>query len=361
MLADLISFLYEYAPTDDSFKEKNKKNTASFIFKKKPPIYLLVFDEYASSQSLLTRFGFNNDLDLKLKSQGFHIFINSSSNYNFTTFSIASLLNMDYLNNFNQDKVSHKDYLWAESRIYRNKSIDILERNHYEIHNLSIFDFKNHPSKRSLYLLPNKTLLLRNRTFFRYIFNDLGWHLYRMNIPFVNLWEKRIYNTDKENNDLKILLTEKKTSSSNKQDFFYAHFFMPHPPYFYDKFNKLRPKKEVLEEVKTAADPIEGYINNIYHTNSVINDLVFQIKRKENNNAIIMILGDHGYRKASGNPGDYFSNFNAIFLPDHLKIDEYPKEITLVNQMRFIFNLLAEENQPFLKDKMFYLKDAPPR
>jgi hypothetical protein len=203
--------------------------------------------------------------------------------------------------------------------------------------------------------------LLRNRTFFIYVLNDIGWHLLKLNIPFLNVLEKKIYNIDFENKYLIKHLLESRQSKLKKHQFYYAHFIMPHPPYFYDQYNKLRPRNEVLEETRLNIDPTEGYINNINHTNNEINYLVKNIKKKEKNDVIIFILGDHGYRQVTKDPNDYFSNYNALFLPSYLKIDHYPGKITLVNQIRFIFNHLAEQNDPFLKDSLFLLKDAPVR
>jgi hypothetical protein len=64
----------------------------------KPDIYLVIADEYADSSSLQQIFNFNNkEFQAGLRNRGFHFIENSKSNYNFTPFAMASLLQMDYV------------------------------------------------------------------------------------------------------------------------------------------------------------------------------------------------------------------------------------------------------------------------
>ena len=63
-----------------------------------PDVFLLIADGYAGQQSLRENFHFDNSSFYnELKKRGFHIADSSRSNYNYTPFTVASLLSMDYL------------------------------------------------------------------------------------------------------------------------------------------------------------------------------------------------------------------------------------------------------------------------
>src|SRR4030095_8655191 len=64
----------------------------------KPDIFFIVPDEYVGDQVLRDIFSFNNSaFQQELDKRGFHTIAGSKSNYNYTPFSLASLLNMEYL------------------------------------------------------------------------------------------------------------------------------------------------------------------------------------------------------------------------------------------------------------------------
>ncbi|HEY1870420.1 MAG TPA: hypothetical protein VGG71_05140, partial [Chitinophagaceae bacterium] len=100
-----------------------------------PDIYFLLCDEYASTSSLKETYRFDNsDMDSFLLQRGFSLQRQSHSNYNITPFSIASMLNMNYLNGVkNNDTLS----IYNESRcinlIKNNEVIGYLSSRNYEI------------------------------------------------------------------------------------------------------------------------------------------------------------------------------------------------------------------------------------
>ena len=74
----------------------------------KPDIYLIVLDEYAGAKSLKDLFSFDNtEFEAQLTERGFHVLQNSRSNYNYTPFSMASMLNMHYLRLENTERKKH--------------------------------------------------------------------------------------------------------------------------------------------------------------------------------------------------------------------------------------------------------------
>lgn len=72
-------------------------NDASDTGSQLPDIYVVILDGYGRSDVLRTRFGFENPLEPYLRSQGFFVAEQASSNYPQTALSLASSLNLEYL------------------------------------------------------------------------------------------------------------------------------------------------------------------------------------------------------------------------------------------------------------------------
>lgn len=324
--------------------------------KSKKNIYFLVFDEYASSISLKNRFNVINKIDTFLLDQKFIIIPNSISNYNFTPFSIASILNMSYLKGIKNDSITIKEYQKINIVIKNSTLIQELQDYGYQINNLSIFDFKHFPSQIKSEFLLTGSLLITSRTFFEHIYKDLGWMLFASKTPFKGLIRKAVLQS--KNNDIYIFKEIQRISKkeTKQPSFVYAHFNMPHPPYFYDSSGREREINTILNEKKFKIDKPSQYISQLFYTNKKIEEIVNIINSNENGNAIIIIAGDHGYRNnAKGT--DHFRNMNAIYLPQDLHNKLTIDSISMVNEFRLILNLVFNQKNEYLKDSTFFLKD----
>lgn len=323
----------------------------------KPDIYFLLFDEYASSASLKDHFNFDNSsLDTFLLQQAFHIQTKSTGNYNFTPFSIASMLNMSYLQGIAPDSVSIEDYARCNNLIKENAVIDFLSTQGYAIANYSIFDLAGHPSIVDQDFLPLQTKLITDGTLLNRMQKDIGWMLITGKYKWQWLADKMYYN-NMHNNETFLTQIEKASSTfSDKPRFFYAHFFMPHSPFYFNKEGKLKDGATIYKEaaeLNTAA-----YLEYVTYTNTKIRELIAAIKRNTMNRAVIIFMGDHGFRKFTGD-GDsthFFQNQNAVYFPSrdyHLLYDS----VSAVNQFAIVFNTLFHQNFPILNDSTVFLTD----
>lgn len=320
----------------------------------KPDIYFLLFDEYASSSSLKERFGFENDLDSFLQQKGFNIAVNSQSNYNFTPFSMASLLNMDYLKGIpDVNAITAKDYARCNELIRNNQAIMCLDRQGYDILNYSVFDLAGNPSQVSQSFLPLKTRLITSSTLFSRVNRDIGWLLMQY-FPFSLFVEKDVLR-GRHNNNRFIDLTKQAASRKSERPFFlYAHFNMPHVPYYYTATGVERNADTVLEETRNISPP-PAYLAYVRYTNIRIREMVESI-RQNDPGSVIVIMGDHGFRSHVKESAHLFANFNAVYLPAEAH-DSLPNRISGVNQFRLIFNTLFHQALPLLKDSSIVLKD----
>lgn len=324
----------------------------------KPDIYLLLFDEYGSSLSLKQRFGFDNsNLDSFLTDRGFHIQANSHSNYNFTPFSMASILNMSFLQGIkNPSACTLEDYAYCDNLVRDDEVIKFLSYQGYDIINYSVFDLAGNPSKVEQTFLPLKTKLITDRTFWHYFQKDVGWLIYTGRFKIKWLVEQTMFRHSNNNKTFVDLVKKESAIQNDKPKFVYAHFYMPHPPFFYDKNGNKRDIKTVFE--LNDEKFYQAYLDYIPYTNEKAKDLINTIQQNTNNSAVIIFLGDHGFRHTTdpNNLFNYFQNQNAVYFPDkdyHTLYDS----ISTVNEFRAVFNKLFDAKFPMLKDSTIFLMD----
>ncbi|MFT3935549.1 MAG: sulfatase-like hydrolase/transferase [Chitinophagaceae bacterium] len=316
----------------------------------------MVFDEYASTKSLLANFHYDNSvIDSFFTKRGFKVLPNSFSNYNFTPFSMASILNMDYLKDIeNVSEIKGADYNKCGTLIKENKVIKLLSSYGYDIVNCSVFDLEGLPSSFEISLLPSKTRLITDQTLYNCFMNDIGWH---WNLNWLNTHD-RAFTLLEGNNRMVQQVINESAIQNNKPKFLYAHFEMPHAPFFYTANNQLRSREEVLR-TNNYGTP-EEYLEYLPYVNAKVEALITSVQENTKGKAVIIAMGDHGYRtliKGISNE-HYFQNLNAIYLPSkdyHLLKDS----VSAVNQFRTVFNTLFKQSFEMLPDSSIFLKDKP--
>ncbi len=338
-----------------SFEKNN--DFSNCVECEKPDIFFLLFDEYASSVSLQKHFNYDNRLlDTFLINQGFHIQKESKSNYNFTPFSMASMLNMSYLAGINPSAISIEDYARCNELIKNNAVISFLSIQGYEIINYSIFDLAGNPSLVSQNILPLKTKLITDRTLFGRMRKDLGWMLFTGKFKIKWLSDKLFYDNMRNNETILSKLEQSSLAQAKTPRFFYGHLFMPHPPFYFDGKGNMQ-KSDVVYKVSKDINT-EAYLEYVTYTNTRLKKLITAIKQNTKGRAVIIFMGDHGFRKPTidKDTSHFFENQNAVYFPgNYYRL--FNNHITGVNQFRVIFNALFQQEFPLLKDSTFFLAD----
>ncbi len=323
----------------------------------KPDIYFLLFDEYASSVSLKKHFNYDNSaLDTFLIEQGFHIQQKSRSNYNFTPLSMASMLNMAYLTGIDPAEISIEDYARCSELIKKNAVINFLSFLGYEIVNFSIFDLAGNPSLINQNILPLKTKLIADGTLFNRIQKDLLWMVVTGKYQIKWLADRVFYDNMHNNETFINELEGSSATSSVRPRFFYVHLYMPHSPFYFDKNGKAKESDVIYKESKEINTG--AYLEYVTYANARIRELISTIEKNTKRQAVIIFMGDHGFRKPTidNDKTHYFENQNAIYFPAddyHLFYDS----VSGVNEFRIIFNSLFRQNFPLLKDSTIFLTD----
>jgi hypothetical protein len=316
-------------------------------------------DEYTSTLGLKQQWNFDNDLDTFLIEKGFSIQDGSRSNYNFTPFSMSATLNMTFLEGIKDVKsISAEDYAQCNRLVRDNEVIKFLDAHGYEIVNYSVFDLAGHPSTVDQSFLPLKTKLITDRTLFSRMNEDIGWLLMTY-YPFK--WFKRNYTLKHRNNNEDFIKAVKESPKKKSQvpRFIYAHFYMPHSPYYYDRNGKLKDNDVIYHESLTK--PVPSYLEYLTYTNTRIREMVNTLLR-DDPGAIIILLSDHGNRTnwKGPNPVQIFQNLNAVYFPDKNYSTLYDS-ITNINMFRVTFNKQFNQHFELKKDTSILLLDKKPR
>ncbi len=330
--------------TADISQQLNTCDTCS-----KPDIYLIVADEYAGAQELKDLFSFDNSaFEQQLESRGFHITHNSFSNYNATVYSMASALNMGYLESLNTTMISHKDMFNCQEQIRKNQLTAFLQTQGYDIINHSFFDLGNKDKLVSIPFFPKKRDIFLAQTLFGHMEKHLGFH-----------WatDEKIEAIRKvhyiNNNIIDSSTSAGLRSKKQKPVFTYTHLALPHNPYFYDSTGNKIPVSLLTDEYKYRK---EAYIQYLVYANKQFLRLIDNILANSTRPPVIVLISDHGFRQFN-EPTDkkyYFMTLNAVYLPDK-NYKGFYNGMSNVNLFRTILNAQFGQQLPMLKDSSTFL------
>lgn len=315
-----------------------------------PDIYYIIIDSYGRSDLLKNAFDYDNNQFLNnLRSMGFFIAECAQSNYNRTDVSLASSLNLDYLQNLSEafkPPSKSRRTLWAS--IDNNAVKMMLDGVGYtsiafstgfawsEIDSSDVFLA---PSSFGLSLSSFEVLLLRT-TPARYL--ETTGLINLTELDGMHFRERTQYIFD----SFEVLV---------KQDgpkFIFIHILPPHPPFVYAPDGSYTDPATFLNEDQryTSVSYISGYRNQIEYISEQIEKAVQTILNGSNSAPIIILQGDHAPWLQTGT--GKFKILNAYYLPGHNDL-LYPT-ISPVNTFRLIFNTYFGTDYDLLPDTSYY-------
>ena len=354
-LYDLSTLAFKWAGAD---KKKTVSNISfnAGVVKAKPNVYLLLFDEYPGYQSLKDSFAFANDSLYQFLEKKDFKFMPTFSNYNMTFYSMASMLNMNYISNTYQPLANTiDDDQQRLKEIKTAQAVKYFESMGYSFTNYSIFDILDQPSVKGNSFVVSQATLLTHKIFFNKMLKDIGWHFItgKYKIPFI---ENLFLKDDRNNKFIEKKLLETKADTASAPKFVYAHFNMPHPPIFCDSVGNYLSNAQIFNEELYEQRPF--FLSYLKYANTKIKNLV-QVICNNDPNAIVIVMSDHGYRGYNHglvfNPL-YFDNICAVRFPDknYLPVKE---KWSNVNFFRYLFNCQFNQQIPYLPDSSIFLKD----
>jgi hypothetical protein len=320
---------------------------------KRPSVYLVLLDEYAGDTVLKHYFRYDNAAFKSfLGKEGFHIVKHPASNYQVTMFSISSMLNMCYLQPEGRISMyNHLAYNYALRGIRDNEVADRFEKMGYRISNLSPFSMRQEVAGYNPGLVPEKKDLLNSPTIWYRIAQYLP--TFWKNIGAGDTWairkDDKLVAGNRSMMEGALALSLK---PGNKPVFSYIHLTMPHQPYAFDSTGK-RISPPAGKPMQAMTD--QHYLQYLVYTNKVISAFISELKKNTKNDAVILLMSDHGYRDAAigDHARGHFDNLNAVYLPGR-QYQGWYDGMTNVNQFRVLFNTLFQQRLPMLKDSVVY-------
>lgn len=319
-----------------------------------PDIYFILADEYAGNTELKELLHFDNSAFLdSLAQRKFHVIPNSFSNYNYTPFSMASILNMDYLQ-LEASNRGQSDLTYTYEKIKDNVLLQFLQQHNYQLYNYSIFDFEGQPGRRLEKFLPVKTRLITAQTFLSRADKSIFFNL-ATRLKSKAAIKKLTYAYQHNNDNIYGLTWNLADKQTAKPKFVYTHLEMPHYPYYFDKNGVEQPMEKLVEgnQVNQLA-----YVEYLQYCNQKFLALIDHLQQSSANPPIIVLMGDHGFRHFAQPvaPHYYFNNLTSIYLPSG-NYTGFTDSLSSVNLFRAMLNTAFEQRLPLLKDSMSYLRD----
>jgi len=315
-----------------------------------PDIYYIILDGYASSNSLKQFYDYDNSgFTDYLGGKGFYVTEESISNYSSSFLSLASSLNMEYIN-YLSDSIGEEseDRTAVYQMIENNKVMSFLKSRGYRfIHLSSGWGPTNHNQYADLNIEVSQlkwnefnTLLIQTTVlgaFEKKFFEDTG--------------RSRVINTFKNLSQIYEIEGRK---------FIFSHIVCPHPPYLFDKDGG--PVPEVAFDMDDwGQEQKQYYLNQLIYINKEVEKLVGEILAKSEVPPIIILQADHGphntFIVGKYPTDDMFKEgmriFNAYYLPFEGDGPLYDS-ISPVNTFRIVFNLYFDTDFELLEDRNYY-------
>jgi len=315
-----------------------------------PDVYYIILDSYGRQDVLDMAYDYDNNEFLDaLRGRGFYVGKCSQSNYVRTEISMASSLNMMYLqeldDSFTPENTARRklwDSLKHSAARYNFESMGYKTVNFatgYAWNELEDADLFLAPPPFSSGLTEFEGLFLRT-TFARYA-QDFGWV-----DPDAVLGQNF---RDRFNN---VFDSMSKIANMPEPTFAYAHVISPHPPFVFDpEGNPTKPQDFWNEQrIYSYAMYTKGYTNQLTYLNKKTLDAIDTLLAESDTPPIIIIQGDHGPWMQPKDRKMWI--LNAYYLPEHN--DELYSTITPVNTFRIIFNAYFGGNYDMLEDVSYF-------
>ena len=330
---------------------------------RRPDVYYLVLDSYGRNDVLKEIYeASNREFIGQLEDRGFLVADESMSNYAQTSLSLASMLNMTYLEELGQ--IAGSDSSQREvARLIRFSEVESVFRElgytvmafstgyrRAELSNADLF-FVAHQQEVS----PFEALLLESSALWGAVYIPAllgqevtfpGYAAYRSHL---------LVNID----------TLMRSIEITGPKFVFAHLLIPHPPFVFGSGGaSIEPGLPFSigdgdQFPGSAKDYTTGYRNQVAFANEVVVEFL-DILDDFGKPSVVIIQGDHGpgLRLDWGNSDrtDKWERHSILYAirADGLKAESIDETMSPVNTFRVLFNFLFRANYPLLPNQSFF-------
>jgi hypothetical protein len=304
-----------------------------------PDVYLIVLDMYGREDALDTHYQYDNsEFITQLEEVGFYVADCARSNYSSTVLSLASQLNMEYL-----DVLIDDVNLESASYLIRNSTVRMAfeEIGYTSIAFNTGFGWANVDGSEIYLEKPPDPILWQIDPFEQlFIEGSLVRPLldYYISLGLGEIKYFDTFNEMKAQRTRMVLDHLNLIPQMNGPKFVYAHLLIPHPPHVFNIDGSVN-----LQADQHSDDKFEFEIQ-LEYLNPQIIEIVKKIIDQSNPSPIIILEGDHGLLDFQRT-----SILNAIYFPNSGDEVFYP-QISLVNTFRLLFNEYFGTDFPMLDD-----------
>jgi hypothetical protein len=299
-----------------------------------PDVYYFILDMYTRDDLLRQSYAYDNSHFLnELKARGFYVAQCSQSNYTRTELSVASSLNMSYLQEldpaFADPRSKTRLHLWEALR--HNAVRYNLEGLGYQTVTFATGLAWSELDDADVFFTPEYSTSLSEfeslflQTTLARLGHDYGW-----------LDLDRIYGQNFRYRHNLVFHSMEKVANMPGAQFVYVHLIMPHPPFVFGPGGESTNPADFWDEPKVYPPELFklGYVNQIVFLNTRLLEMLDTILAESETPPIILLQGDHG-PWVEPNPQHFFI-LNAYYLPGHS--DQLYPNISPINSFRVIFN-----------------------
>ncbi|NMC45392.1 MAG: hypothetical protein GYA52_01025 [Chloroflexi bacterium] len=328
-----------------------------------PDIYYIILDTYARNDAL-HKIGIDNDNFLQtLADKGFYIADCSDSNYFFTSLSLTSSLNFEYIKDIDPIFTpENTDETLLDSYLKNNKVRSFLENSGYTTIAFETGYYWSSWKDANIYLQPDQTnvdMIVGSKIneFEAMLIHSTGLlSLLDSSSKFVENYFQDIHfpYSNHINRELFIIESLKEIPKWDSPKFVFAHILIPHYPYVFSSEGEILTDPGYWDNPADRGTPINekyflsGYSNQVDFISNEIIAIVDRILEDSKNEAIIIIQGDTGIKEPLRQ-----AILNAYYFPDGDYSALYAT-ISPVNTFRVVLNQFFSTNYPYLVDETYY-------
>lgn len=317
-----------------------------------PDVYLIVLDKYASSAMLRERFGYSNaSFDDSLRRLGFVVQDDARSNYPYTMYSIASLLNMEHVDGAT-DTLGGARTLALYRMIEDNRAVEFLKRRGYRFHffpsHMFVGTRRNRHADVQHHVATGGALrAVVSRS-------QLAHTLWTESVP-GRLARPLRFDLRNPELDPATLAAMRAVAAERGPKIVVAHLMLTHEPFFFDAECRVR---ELLG--RGEADT-QAYLAQIACANRLLLETVTAILASSPSPPVILLQADHGTQSTWSGTADpdpaqreeRFRAYAAYHLPDG-GAAAIGGAVTPVNLLRFVLRYYHGAPLAALADEQYW-------
>lgn len=315
-----------------------------------PNIHLLLLDAYPRADTLRTMFEYENAPFISdLEQMGFQVVEHSRSNYTKTIMTVASMLNMDYIESIPELERPDDSAVVQDRQLTRAindaRAPELLRRHGYEI------IASGAAFGETSLMSADRFMEAGGLTKFEEQITRFTWLASVLDVIAPDLLPDQHRQSVQRSFDNWLGITE---SPRDRPFFMLTHVLAPHSPFLFESDGTKRPASECfpascplwdesLPAGMTRSEYADGVRAQMDYVNELVRSTVERV-READPGGVIVIFSDHGLRFDGQELDEFFRNFIAVATPG---VDEpLPQDSSPVNLLPHLFNAYLRTDLP---------------